>query len=475
MAEAGVGTIAAGVAKAKADAILISGADGGTGASPLSSIRHAGLPWELGLAEAQQTLVKNGLRSRVVLQTDGKLMTGYDLAVATLLGAEEWGISTAALIVEGCVMMRKCHLNTCPVGIATQNPELRRLFTGRPEDLVTFFTFMAEELREVMASLGMRSLHEMVGQSHLLKLREDVRHWKVQKLDLSPLLHQETAAEGVGIYQQHQQDHELEGVLDQQLIRDLMQEKAGLLQYPIHNTNRSVGSMLSYQVSRIWGKKGMPEGSFRAVFQGSAGQSFGAFLAPGIRFQLLGEANDYLGKGLSGGQLVLQPFAESRYKAHEHIICGNVALYGATAGSAYINGMAGERFAVRNSGAEAVVEGIGDHGCEYMTGGKVLILGEVGKNLAAGMSGGMAYVWDPYEQLPNQYNPDMVALEQPDCDDLAWILQKLQEHLRLTGSERARQLVQEWEMQQHHFRKLMPYDLKRVLQAPPASPLKIVA
>jgi glutamate synthase (NADPH) large chain len=475
VAEGGVGTIAAGVAKAKADAILISGADGGTGASPLSSIRHAGLPWEMGLAEAQQTLVKNGLRSRVVLQTDGKLMTGYDLAVATLLGAEEWGISTAALIVEGCIMMRKCHLNTCPVGIATQNPELRQLFTGDPDHLVNFFTFMARELREVMASLGFRSIPEMVGQSSQLRLQEEKLHWKLQKLDLTPILYQAPAEEGVGLYQQHQQDHELEQVLDRQLIRDLQQEREGVLHYPIQNTDRSVGTMLSYQVSRIWGKKGMPEGSFRAIFSGSAGQSFGAFLAPGIRFHLLGEANDYLGKGLSGGKLVLQPFPESRYKAHEHIICGNVALYGATSGSAYINGMAGERFAVRNSGAEAVVEGIGDHGCEYMTGGKVLVLGAVGKNLAAGMSGGMAYVWDPLGQLADRYNPEMVALEQPGCEDMAWIEQKLHEHLRFTGSERARQLLQDWDQQQLHFRKLMPHDLKRVLEQQQPPTFKIVA
>ncbi|MBW3545489.1 MAG: glutamate synthase subunit alpha, partial [Bacteroidetes bacterium] len=476
VAEAGVGTIAAGVAKAKADAILISGADGGTGASPLSSIRHAGLPWEMGLAEAHQTLLKNKLRSRVVLQTDGKLMTGHDVAVATLLGAEEWGISTAALIVEGCVMMRKCHLNTCPVGIATQNPELRKLFTGNPDHIVNFFHFLAQELREIMAQLGFRTINEMVGQSHVLQARKDIQHWKLRKLDLFPMLYQEPAVDGAGTYKMMEQDHEMEAILDRQLVRDLQAGKTDLLEYPIINIDRSVGTLLSYEISKAYGKNGLPEGSFKAIFNGSAGQSFGAFLAPGISFRLMGEANDYMGKGLSGGKLIIQPFPNSTYKAHEHIICGNVALYGATAGKAYINGMAGERFAVRNSGAQAVVEGIGDHGCEYMTGGRVLVLGAVGKNFAAGMSGGMAYVYDPVNQFQEKCNMEMVGIEQPAEEDLSWIEQKLQEHLHYTGSALAKNLLQAWAEHQRYFRKVMPHDLKQAMQTTPDSQaFKIVA
>ncbi len=475
VAEAGVGTIAAGVAKAKADAIMISGADGGTGASPLSSIRHAGLPWELGLAEAHQTLMKNNLRSRVVLQTDGKLMTGYDLAVATLLGAEEYGIATAALIVEGCIMMRKCHTNTCPVGIATQNPELRKLFTGDPDHLVNFFTFMAEEMRQVMASLGFRTINEMIGQSHVLKVRTDLNHWKLRNLDLSPILHQETVGKNVGAYHQISQDHEIENVLDRQLIRDFKEGKEGVNQYKIHNIDRSVGAMLSYEISKEHGKAGLPENSFTAEFHGSAGQSFGTFLAPGATFRLVGESNDYLGKGLSGGKLILQPFKESTYKAHEHIITGNVALYGATSGQAFINGMAGERFCVRNSGAEAVVEGIGDHGCEYMTGGKVLILGEVGKNFGAGMSGGMAYIYDTKSLFAGQCNTEMVDLEQPEEEDLAWIEQKLNEHYAYTGSVLAQEILVNWNENKAAFVKVMPHDLKLAMQVKKNETLNVLA
>lgn len=464
VAEAGVGTIAAGVAKAKADAIMISGADGGTGASPLSSIRHAGLPWEIGLAEAHQTLVKNNLRSRVVLQTDGKLMTGYDLAIATLLGAEEYGVATAALIVEGCIMMRKCHLNTCPVGIATQNPELRQLFTGNPDYVVNLFRFMAEELREIMAMLGFRSINEMVGQPQVLKIRNDLHHWKLKNLSFDPILHQEVVPNNVGIYNQIHQEHDIADVLDKKLIRDFRKGKKQDLQYRIINVDRSVGAMLSYEISSRYGKAGLPENSFCATFHGSAGQTFGGFLAPGLTFHLIGEANDYLGKGLSGGKLILQPFEGSTYVAHENIITGNVALYGATSGTAYINGMAGERFCVRNSGAEAVVEGIGDHGCEYMTGGKVLVLGSVGKNFAAGMSGGMAFIYDPTNAFPEQCNLDMVALEQPDGTDLAWIEQKLKEHEAYTGSTQAKELLQGWHAHQKLFQKVMPHDLKKALQ-----------
>ncbi|PRY04660.1 glutamate synthase (NADH) large subunit [Pontibacter ummariensis] len=464
VSEAGVGTIAAGVAKAKADAIMISGADGGTGASPLSSIRHAGLPWEIGLAEAHQTLVKNNLRSRVVLQTDGKLMTGYDLAVATLLGAEEFGVATAALIVEGCIMMRKCHLNTCPVGIATQNPELRQLFTGEPEHVVNLFRFMAEELREIMASLGFRTINEMVGQPQVLKVRNDLNHWKLKNLNFDPILHKEEAPVNVGIYNQIHQVHDIDNVLDRKLIRDFKKGTKEGLQYRIINVDRSVGAMLSYEVSTKHGKAGLPEDSFNATFRGSAGQTFGGFLAPGLTFRLIGEANDYLGKGLSGGKLILQPFEGTSYLPHEHIITGNVALYGATSGTAYINGMAGERFCVRNSGAEAVVEGVGDHGCEYMTGGKVLILGTVGKNFAAGMSGGMAFIYDPVNGFPDQCNLDMVDMEQPSEEDLAWIEQKLREHVAYTGSVLAQELLNGWHAHQKFFHKVMPHDLKKAMQ-----------
>lgn len=475
VAEAGVGTIAAGVAKAKADAIMISGADGGTGASPLSSIRHTGLPWEMGLAEAHQTLVKNNLRSRVVLQTDGKLMTGYDLAVATLLGAEEYGVATAALIAEGCIMMRKCHLNTCPVGIATQNPELRRLFTGEPEHVVNLFRFMAQELREIMATLGFRSINEMVGQPQVLKVRNDLDHWKLKNLTFDPILHQEVAPNNVGIYHQIHQEHDIQEILDRKLIADFYNGKKEGLQYRIINVDRSVGAMLSYEVSTKYGKAGLPEDSFYATFHGSAGQTFGGFLAPGLTFHLVGEANDYLGKGLSGGKLILQPFEGTTYVAHEHIITGNVALYGATSGTAYINGMAGERFCVRNSGAEAVVEGIGDHGCEYMTGGKVLVLGSVGKNFAAGMSGGMAFIYDPTNAFPEQCNLDMVNLEQPDTADLAWIEQKLREHATYTGSVQAKELLKGWHAHQKFFQKVMPHDLKKALQQQESETLKVIA
>ncbi|GGK86329.1 glutamate synthase large subunit [Rufibacter glacialis] len=474
VAEAGVGTIASGVAKAKADAIMISGADGGTGASPLSSIRHTGLPWEIGLAEAHQTLIKNNLRSRVTLQTDGKILTGYDLAVATLLGAEEYGVATAALIAEGCIMMRKCHLNTCPVGIATQNPELRQLFTGNPDHVVNLFTFLAMELRQIMASLGFRTINEMVGQSQILKIRTDLNHWKLKNLDLSPILYQEYAPRNVGTYKQIEQDHEIAKVLDKKLIRDLKKGNTEV-EYRINNVDRAVGTMLSYEISTTFGKHGLPEDSFKTTFYGSAGQSFGAFLAPGITFRLMGEANDYLGKGLSGGKLILQPFKESQYMAHENIITGNVALYGATSGKVYINGLAGERFCVRNSGAEAVVEGIGDHGCEYMTGGKVLVLGEIGKNFAAGMSGGMAYLYAPDPSYLEQCNLDMVALEAPEAEDLRWMEQKLQEHVAYTGSVRAQEFLANWEQTQQQFIKVMPHDLKKALQLKEMETEKVLA
>lgn len=462
VSEAGVGTIASGVSKAKADVILVSGYDGGTGASPLSSIRHAGLPWEIGLSEAHQTLVKNNLRSRVVLQTDGKMMTGRDVAIATLLGAEEYGFSTTALIVEGCIMMRKCHLNTCPVGIATQNPELRKLFTGDPEHVVNFFNFIAMELREIMAELGFRTVNEMVGKAKTLKVRSDLEHWKLQSLDLSPILYEREVNSNVGIYHQFDQDHELEEILDRKIIADWKDGKTNV-NYPIINTDRSAGAMLSYEISLKHKAAGLPEDSFTVNFNGSAGQSFGVFLTKGVKFNLEGEANDYVGKGLSGGKIVIKPPKEATFVPHENIIIGNVAFYGATSGKAFINGLGGERFCVRNSGAEAVVEGVGDHGCEYMTGGKVVILGNVGKNFAAGMSGGIAYVFNPDDTFADNCNTEMVDIDQPDSNDLADVRAMIEEHIAETNSKMASYIINDWDELSKYFIKVMPHDLKRVL------------
>jgi glutamate synthase (NADPH/NADH) large chain len=464
VSEAGVGTIASGVAKAKADVILVSGADGGTGASPLSSIRHAGLPWEMGLSEAHQTLLKNNLRSRVVLQTDGKMMTGRDVAVAALLGAEEFGFSTTALIVEGCIMMRKCHLNTCPVGIATQNPELRKLFTGNPDHVVNFFRFIAEELRELMAQLGFPTVNDMVGQSEVLKVKSDLEHWKLKKIDFSPILNKEMVPESFGRYQQIEQNHELENILDRKLIEDYLVKGQNHRLYKIINTDRSVGTMLSYEVSKKYGSKGIQINKAKVVFQGSAGQSFGAFLAPGIEFELQGEANDYCGKGLSGGNLIIKIPEGSTFIASENSIIGNVAFYGATAGKAYINGMAGERFCVRNSGVETVVEGIGDHGCEYMTGGKVIVLGETGSNFAAGMSGGLAYILDASKNFSNHLNKEMVELDELDSDDFIYLKTEIERHLELTDSVKAKNILDHWSDYKTQFVKVMPNDLKRVLE-----------
>ncbi|MEO0734208.1 MAG: glutamate synthase large subunit, partial [Bacteroidota bacterium] len=408
VSKAGVGIIASGVAKAKADAILISGHDGGTGASPLSSIRHAGLPWELGLAETHQVLVKNKLRDRVVVQTDGQIRTGRDLVIATLLGAEEYGVATAALVVEGCIMMRKCHVNTCPVGIATQNPELRKRFTGDPEHVINFFRFLAEDMREIMAELGFRTVNEMVGQVEHLKVNKAADHWKYKALDLSPILYKQIAEDGVGLYNKIEQDHELGDVLDQQLIKAarpaLGEMEPVTADFKIVNTDRAVGTMLSNEISRRFHGEGLPDGAIKYHFQGSAGQSFGAFGAKGIQFLLEGESNDYFGKGLSGGRLIVVPDRNSQFDPQANIIIGNVAFYGATSGEAYIKGQAGERFCVRNSGVKTVVEGIGDHGCEYMTGGLVVILGQTGKNFGAGMSGGMAYIYDPENTFAAKLN-----------------------------------------------------------------------
>lgn len=467
VSQAGVGTVAAGVAKAKADAILISGGDGGTGASPISSVRHAGLPWELGLAEAHQTLVKNNLRSRVTLQTDGQIRTGKDIAIATMLGAEEWGVATAALVVEGCIMMRKCHLNTCPVGIATQDSELRKLFTGDPEHVVNFFTFLAQDLREVMASLGFRTIHEMIGRLDVLRVRQDVDHWKVKKLDLSPILHRENSQAGVGLYKQIEQDFELEKVLDWKLLEfarvaiddgEKVERK-----FNICNTDRTTGALLSNEISKKYKGKGLPEDTIRYDFKGSAGQSFGAFVAPGVTFTLEGEANDYFGKGLSGGKLIVHPDKEASFKAEDNIIIGNVAFYGATSGEAFIRGQAGERFCVRNSGVRAVVEGVGDHACEYMTGGRVVILGKTGRNFAAGMSGGIAYVFDPEHNLEKLVNKDMVELEGIDASDQSEVKNMIQKHFQYTGSDPAEWILENWNEALKLFVKVMPKDYKAVL------------
>ncbi|MEM7655543.1 MAG: glutamate synthase large subunit [Bacteroidota bacterium] len=469
VSEAGVGTIAAGVSKAHADHILISGHDGGTGASPLSSIRHAGLPWELGLSEAHQTLVKNGLRSRVTVQVDGQVRTGRDLAIATLLGAEEWGVATAALVVGGCIMMRKCHLNTCPVGVATQDPELRKLFTGKPEHLVNFFTFLAEDLRQYMAQLGFRTVNEMVGQVGKLKVREDLNHWKLKTLDLSPILAQEANPWEDGLYKQQPQDHGIEDQLDWKLLAASQQafnDQVPILDhFTVNNRDRAVGTLLSNEISKQFGAVGLPKGSLHFQFEGSAGQSFGAFAAPGIRFELEGEANDYLGKGLSGAEIIVYPSKEAPFEPGKNIIAGNVALYGATSGEVFIRGIAGERFAVRNSGAKAVVEGVGDHGCEYMTGGLVVVLGKTGRNFAAGMSGGIAYVYDPDQQFERLCNLELVDLDELEASDKEHLQQLIQKHYTFTGSRIALKIMTDWEGAFAHFVKVMPRDYKRVLKA----------
>ncbi len=464
VAQAGVGTIAAGVAKGFADAILVSGADGGTGASPLSSVRHAGLPWEMGLSEAQQTLVKNKLRSRVVLQSDGKMMTGRDIAIATLLGAEEWGVSTAALIAEGCIMMRKCHLNTCPVGIATQDENLRKLFTGDPEDVITLFRFMARELREIMADLGFKTINEMVGQNQILEQNPNIDS---RGLDLSPILHHELTNDT--IYRSREQKPLIDAVLDNKIWGDVKEELdkgfVAAYEYEIRNTDRSTGAIISSHISKNYGAEGLPTTLLKIKFKGPAGQSFGAFLAPGIKFILEGAANDYVGKGLSGGRIIIHPQRNVRFRARENTIIGNVALYGATSGECYINGIAGERFAVRNSGAKAVVEGVGDHGCEYMTGGTVLVLGKTGKNFAAGMSGGIAYVLDVDGELSKNCNMEMVIFDRLDSEDLTIIKTLLVNHLRHTSSSLAQEILLDWDRYLNHLVKVIPTQYKDIREA----------
>ncbi|MFA6278283.1 MAG: glutamate synthase-related protein, partial [Pedobacter sp.] len=467
VSKAGVGTIAAGVAKAHADVILVSGYDGGTGASPLTSIQHAGLPWELGLAEAHQTLVKNRLRSRVVVQTDGQLKTGRDIAIAALLGAEEWGVATAALVTSGCIMMRKCHLNTCPVGVATQDPELRKLFTGDADHVVNLFHFLAEELREIMAELGFRTVNEMIGQSQMLKTREIADgDWKLKYVNLAPILYKEPD-NGLPLYQTEFQDHGLESVLDHQLIEKaqpaILYNEPVFANFDVKNTDRAIGTMLSNEISKVHKGVGLPADTINFKCFGSAGQSFGAFAAKGLTLTLEGEGNDYVGKGLSGAKLVIYPFSDINYIPEQNIIIGNVALYGATSGELYVRGKAGERFAVRNSGATTVVEGVGDHGCEYMTGGEVLVIGDTGSNFAAGMSGGIAWIYDVSKTFANKCNPEMVDLDPLDVEDEERIQTLLKNHIRLTSSRVAEFILSDWENQSAHFVKVFPKEYKAVL------------
>ncbi|WP_295126314.1 glutamate synthase large subunit [uncultured Chitinophaga sp.] len=470
VSKAGVGTIAAGVTKAHADVVLIAGYDGGTGASPISSIKHAGLPWELGLAETHQTLVKNKLRSRVTVQADGQMKTGRDIAIATLLGAEEWGVATAALVVEGCIMMRKCHVNTCPVGVATQDPELRKRFNGDPQHVVNFFHFMVEELREIMADLGYKSINEMVGQVENLQVREGIDHWKYKNLDLSPILYREPSAPETGLYKQEEQDHGLAEVIDWQLLKaaqPALDSKTRVFkQFSVKNTDRTIGAILSNEVSKKYKSEGLPEDTLHFKFNGSAGQSFGAFCTNGLTLELEGETNDGFGKGLSGAKLVLYPSSEAvGFKAEENIIAGNVAFYGATSGEAYIRGKAGERFCVRNSGATVVVEGVGDHGCEYMTGGKAVILGETGRNFGAGMSGGIAFVYDLKGQFASRCNKEMIDLDPLDEADAAMLQDLLTKHHAYTNSTVAKFILKDLENQLSHFVKVFPKEYKAALKA----------
>ena len=469
VSEVGVGTIAAGVAKAKADVVLISGYDGGTGASPLTSLKHAGLPWELGLAEAQQTLVLNNLRSRIVVECDGQLKTGRDVAIAALLGAEEFGFATAPLVASGCIMMRKCHLNTCPVGIATQDKDLRKNFKGTPEHVINFFFYIAEELRQIMSELGFRTLDEMVGQTHKINSNKAITHYKAKGLDLSSILYRPAAYKEMIVKNTEQQEHNLEGVLDFTILKDshraLYRKEQMILNYPIKNTNRAVGAIVSNEISKIYGHLGLPEDTLNINFTGSAGQSFGAFSAHGLTFILDGNTNDYLGKGLSGAKLIIKKPAKADFLAENNIIVGNVCLFGAVSGAAYINGIAGERFAVRNSGATAVVEGVGDHCCEYMTGGKVVVLGKTGRNFAAGMSGGIAYVYDPENNFINGLcNTETIDFETVAGEDADSLKTSIEKHVLYTASKRGSDLLADWDASLQNFVKVMPTEYKRALE-----------
>ncbi|MFZ4700485.1 MAG: glutamate synthase-related protein, partial [Candidatus Methylumidiphilus sp.] len=497
VSEIGVGTVAAGVAKAHADHVTIAGYDGGTGASPITSIKHAGLPWEIGLAETHQTLVLNKLRGRIAVQADGGVRSGRDVAIAFLLGADEVGFATAPLIVEGCIMMRKCHLNTCPVGVATQDPELRKRFTGQPEHVVNFFFFVAEELRQIMANLGFRTVDEMIGHSERLDMNRAIHHWKASKIDFSKILHKPDAGPDVALFNCEFQDHGLEQALDHYLIEQakpaLEERKPVRIETNVRNTNRTVGAMLSGEVARRYGHAGLPEDTISILAKGTAGQSFGAVLAKGVSIELQGEGNDYVGKGLSGGRIVIYPPKVCPFKAEENIIVGNTVLYGAISGECYFRGVAGERFAVRNSGAIAVVEGVGDHGCEYMTGGVVVVLGSTGRNFAAGMSGGVAYVLDATGNFEKRCNLSMVELEPiPEENNVSHGLDQngddleshglvdimhdmtngdarrlrhlIERHARYTGSEFARHILDEWKNYLPLFVKIMPVDYKKALE-----------
>ena len=469
VSEVGVGTIAAGVSKAKADVILISGYDGGTGASPLTSLKHAGLPWELGIAEAQQTLVLNDLRSRIILECDGQMKTGRDVAIACLLGAEEFGFSTAPLIASGCIMMRACHLNTCPVGIATQDPELRKNFKGKPEHVINYMHFVAEELRQIMSDLGFRTVNEMVGQSQKLNMKKAINHFKAKGIDLSKILYKPNNSDQVDNYNTKIQNHNLENVIDFKIlqeVKDSINKKTKInLKYFIKNTDRTIGAIISNEISKIHGSNGLPDNTININFNGTAGQSFGAFSTKGLTLKLEGTANDYFGKGLSGANLIAKVPNKTTFVANKNIIIGNVALYGATSGEAYINGIAGERFCVRNSGASAIVEGIGDHGCEYMTGGTAIILGDFGRNFAAGMSGGIAYIYNERGYFDEKkFNLEMVELESLKKEDIKILKKFIQNHSNYTNSSVAKKIMKSWNKEIKNFIKVMPSDYKKALE-----------
>lgn len=471
VSEVGVGTVAAGVAKAHADVVLISGFDGGTGASPQTSIKHAGIPWELGLAETHQTLLLNNLRSRIVVETDGQLKTGRDVIVAALLGAEEFGFATAPLVALGCIMMRVCHLNTCPVGVATQDPNLRKNFTGDPAHAVNFMRFIAQEVRELMAQLGFRTLTEMVGRTDRLEPKKAIEHWKARGVDLTNMLYQPKIGADVGRYAQMKQDHGLEKALDNttllKLCEPALERKEKVVgNIKVRNVNRVIGTILGSEVTRRFGVEGLPEDTIQLNFTGSAGQSLGAFVPKGVTLKLEGDANDYVGKGLSGGKIIVHPPQGSTFNPAENIIIGNVALYGATSGEVYIGGMAGERFGVRNSGVNTVVEAVGDHGCEYMTGGRVVVLGPTGRNFAAGMSGGVAYVLDEKGDFKSRCNPQMVGLEKlEDASEIEEVRQMIKRHADYTKSQHAFKILALWEETVPKFVKVMPKDYKRMLQS----------
>jgi glutamate synthase (NADPH/NADH) large chain len=496
VSEVGVGTVAAGVSKARSDHVTISGFEGGTGASPLTSLKHAGSPWEIGLAETHQTLVANRLRSRIAVQVDGGIRTGRDVVIGALLGADEFGFSTAPLIAAGCIMMRKCHLNTCPVGVATQDPVLRARFVGKPEHVINFFFFVAEEVREIMAAMGYRTFGEMIGQMQMLDKRQVVEHWKAKGLDFSKLFHKPAAGKGVATFNSERQDHRIDTILDRRLIADAQAALDGTGQVriatAIKNTDRTAGAMLSGEVAKRYGHEGLPDDTIHVSFTGTAGQSFGAWLARGVTFELDGDANDYVGKGLSGGRIIIRPTTDAGIVPEESIIVGNTVLYGAIDGECYFRGVAGERFAVRNSGAIAVIEGAGDHCCEYMTGGIVVVLGMTGRNFAAGMSGGVAYVLDEDGTFERRCNMTMVELEPlpaeeeisareyhhaQDLETSGWVevLQDMtrydverlhlliSRHARLTGSKRAAEILADWSRYRPMFRKVMPVEYRRAL------------